>query len=130
MARHKTTAHKKVVFKPLEVPKIMRWLLERPQEAHCDEKIAGYFLWTLKWMLSVFGYHDAPLYFRKHSLLHSRGYMWEVHVVLYEKPMNDGIHHIHRIHHASTPRATFNVGIQDATRQALMALHSEKAQTL
>jgi hypothetical protein len=75
MARRKTTAHKKVVFKSLEVPESMRWLLERAQEANCGEKNAGYFLRTLKWMLSVFGYHDAPLYFRKQAPLRSRGYM-------------------------------------------------------
>jgi hypothetical protein len=67
MARCKTTACKKVVFKPLEVPESMRWLLERPQEAHYDGKNAGYFLRTLIWMLSVFGYHDAPLYFGKQT---------------------------------------------------------------
>jgi hypothetical protein len=48
MARHKTTTHKKVVFKPLEVPESMRWLLERPHEAHYDGKNVGYFLRTLK----------------------------------------------------------------------------------
>jgi hypothetical protein len=69
MARHKTTAHKKVVFKQLEVPESMRWLLERSQEAHCDGKNARYFLRTLKWMLSVFGYHNAPLYFGKQTPL-------------------------------------------------------------
>jgi hypothetical protein len=56
--------------------------------------------------------------------------MWKVHVVLYEKPTTDGIRHIHRIHHASTPRATFNAGIQDAVREARMDLCNEKAQTL
>jgi hypothetical protein len=71
MARHKTTTHKKVVFKPLEVPESMRWLLERPHEAHYDGKNVGYFLRTLKWMLSIFGYHDAPLYFGKQTLLQS-----------------------------------------------------------
>jgi hypothetical protein len=130
MAHHKTITHKKVVFKTLEVPESMRWLLERPQEVHNDEKKAGYFPRTLKWMLSVFGYHDAPLYFGKQTLLRSRGYMWNVHVVLYEKPMTNGIRHICRIHHDSAPQATFNVGIRDAARAVLMALCNEKAQTL
>jgi hypothetical protein len=40
--------------------------------------------------------------------------------------MTDGIR---RIHHASTPRATFNAGIRDAAHEALMALHNEKAQS-
>jgi hypothetical protein len=130
MARRKITTHKKVVFKSLEVPESMRWLLERAQEAHCDEKNAWYFLRTLKWILSVFGYHDAPLYFRKQTPLWSRGYMWEVHVVLYEKPMTDGIRCIHVIHHASAPRDTFNAGIWDAVREVLMTLRNETAQTL
>jgi hypothetical protein len=81
-------------------------------------------------MLLVFGYHDAPLYFGKQNPLQSRGYMWKVHVVLYEKPTTDGIYRILHIHHASTPRATFNAGIWDAACQAMIALRSEKAQTL
>jgi hypothetical protein len=75
MTHRKTTAHKKVVFKPLEVAKRMRWMLERPQEAHYDGKSAGYFMRTLKWMLSVSGYHDTPLYFVKQTPLWSRGCM-------------------------------------------------------
>jgi hypothetical protein len=81
-------------------------------------------------MLSVFGYHNVPLYFGKQTTLRSKGNMWEVHVVLYEKPMTDKICHIHRIHHASAPRATFNAGIWDAAREAPMALRKKKAQTL
>jgi hypothetical protein len=60
----------------------MRCLLVRQQEADYNRKNAGYFPRTLKWMLLVFGYHDAPLYFGKQTPLQSRGYMWEVHVVL------------------------------------------------
>jgi hypothetical protein len=37
MAHHETTTHKKVVFKSLKVLKRMRWLLERPLEAHWEE---------------------------------------------------------------------------------------------
>jgi hypothetical protein len=81
-------------------------------------------------MLSVFGYHNAPLYLGKQTPLRSKGYMWEMHVVLYEKPMTDRICHTHRIHHASAPRANSNAGIWDAAHQALMALHSEKVETL
>jgi hypothetical protein len=130
MARCKTTARKKVVFKPLEVLESMKWVLERPHEAHCDGKNTGYFPRTLKWMLSVFGYHDTPLYFGKQILLRSRGDMWEVHVVLCEKPTTDGIRRICRIHHAYAPMATFNAGIRGATHQVLMTLHSEKGQAL
>jgi hypothetical protein len=100
-----------VVFKPFEVLESIRWLLERPQEAHYDGKNVGYFLRTLKRMLSVFGYHNAPLYLGKQTPLRSKGYMWEMHVVLYEKPMTDRICHTHRIHHASAPRANSNAGI-------------------
>jgi hypothetical protein len=56
--------------------------------------------------------------------------MREMHVVLYEKPTTDRICPNCRIHHASTPWATFDAGIWDAAQQALMALRSEKAQTL
>jgi hypothetical protein len=98
--------------------------------AHNNGKNARYFPRTLKWMLSVFGCHDAPFYFGKQTPLQSRGYMWEVHVVLYEKPTTDRICRIHHIHHACAPRATFNAGILDVACQAMMALRSEKAQTL
>jgi hypothetical protein len=104
MAHGRTTARRKVVFKPLEISESMRWLLEGPQKAHCDGKKAEYFLRTLKWIFSVFCYHNDPLYFGKQTPLWSRGYMW--HVVRYEKPTTDGIRHIRHIHHASSPRHT------------------------
>jgi hypothetical protein len=130
MAHCKTTASKKVVFEPLDILESMRQLLERPQETHCDGKNAGYFLRTLKWMPAVLGYHDAPLYFGKQTPLGSRGCMQKVHVVLYEKPMTDGICRIHHIHHASDATSMFNASIQDSAHEALMSLCNENAQTL
>jgi hypothetical protein len=45
-------------------------------------------------------------------------------------PTIDGICRISCIHHASSPRPTFNAGIHDATHEALIVLCNEKAQTL
>jgi hypothetical protein len=51
-------------------------------------------------------------------------------VVLYEKPKGTGEPCVCRVHHASSPRATFMAGIRDATRQALMVLHHQYSTVL
>jgi hypothetical protein len=101
-------------------------MLERPSESHDDGKTAGYFPREMRSLLNTLDYHAEPLYIGKKTPPHNRGYKWEVHVVLYEKPRGTGECHVHRVHHASTPRATFTAGIRDATHQVLMVLwHQE-----
>jgi hypothetical protein len=101
-------------------------MLERPSKSHDDERIAGYFPRELRSLLCTLDYHGEPLYFGKMTPLRSKGYKWEVHVVLYEKPRGTGERRVRRVHHASAPRATFVAGIHDATRWALMILcHQE-----
>jgi hypothetical protein len=122
MARCKTTLCKQVTrVQPRNYPEI-DWMLERPSESHDDRKTAGYFLRELSLMLHTLDYHTEPLYIGKKTPLCSKGYNWEVHIALYEKPSGTGERHVHRVHHASAPRATFTLGIRDAARQDLMVL--------
>jgi hypothetical protein len=122
MDRCKTTPRKQVTrVQPRKYPEIA-WMLERPSESHDDGKTVGYFPRELRLMLRTLDYHAKPLYIGKKTPLRSKGYKWEVHVALYEKPRGTGEHRVHRVHHASAPRATFVVGIHDTTRQALIVL--------
>jgi hypothetical protein len=105
-------------------------MLERPSESHDDERIAGYFPRELRSLLCTLDYHGEPLYFGKMTPLRSKGYKWEVHVVLYEKPRGTGERRVRRVHHASAPRATFVAGIHDATRWALMILYHQESVVL
>jgi hypothetical protein len=97
-------------------------MLERPLESHDDGRTTGYFLRELRSLLRTLDYHAESLYVGKKTPLRSKGYKWEVHVVLYEKPRGTGECHVRRVHHASALRATFEVGIRDAAHQALMIL--------
>jgi hypothetical protein len=51
-------------------------------------------------------------------------------VVLYEKPKGTRECRVHRVHHASAPRATFTASILDTARQALMVLHHQESAIL
>jgi hypothetical protein len=97
--------------------------LERPSESHDNGRTAGYFLRKLRSLRHTLEYHTEPLYVSKKTPLCSKGYKWEVHVILYEKPRGNGEHCVHRVYHAFAPRATFVVGIYDVARWALMVLH-------
>jgi hypothetical protein len=50
--------------------------------------------------------------------------------VFYEKPRGTGECRVRRVHHTSASRATFMVGIHDATHQALMVLHHQESAIL
>jgi hypothetical protein len=127
MAHCKTTGCKQVMrVQPRRHPEI-DWKLETPLESHDDGRTAGYFLRELRSLLHTLDYHAEPLYINKKTPLHSKGYKWEVHVVLYEKPRGTAECHVHRVHHASAPRATFVGGIHDTARQALMVLHHQES---
>jgi hypothetical protein len=129
MTHCKTTARKLVMVQSPQHPEL-NWLLERPSDSHNDEKIAGYFLKKLRSMLNALYCHDEPLYFDKKTSLRNRGYMWEVYVVLYEKTTCTGERLVCHVHHATTPRATFEVSINDVAHYVLMVLRHEKAATL
>jgi hypothetical protein len=114
MARCKTTPHKKVMRVQLrKFPKV-DWMFERPSKSHNDGRTVGYFPRELRSLLRTLDYHVEPLYIGMKIPLRSKGYKWEVHMVLYEKPRGTGEHHVRRVHHTSAPRATFTAGISDA----------------
>jgi hypothetical protein len=73
-------------------------------------------------MLYTLDYHTEALYIGKRTPLHSKGYKWEMHVVLHVKPRGSGECRVHRVHHASAVRATFVASIRDIAHQALMVL--------
>jgi hypothetical protein len=128
MARYRTIAHKQVTkVRSLKHHDIDQ-MLERPSKSHNNGNIASYFPRELRSLLNALDYHAEPLYIGKKTPLCNRGYKWEVHVVLYEKPRGIGERNVCRVHHASALRATFTTGILDATCQTLMVLqHQESA---
>jgi hypothetical protein len=99
-------------------------MLERPLESHDNGRIAGYFLRELRSLVRTLDYHAEPLYVGKKTPMRSKGYNWDVHVVLCEKPRGTGERRVCRVHHASAPRVTFTAGIHDAAREAWMVLWS------
>jgi hypothetical protein len=125
MAHCKTTPRKQVMrVLSRKYPEI-DWMLERPSESHDNKRTAGYFLRGLRSLLRTLEYHTKPVYIGKKTPLRSKGYKWEVHEVLYGKPTGTGQR---RVHHTSTSRATFAVGIRDTAPQALIVLcHKESA---
>jgi hypothetical protein len=80
MARSKLTAHKHVRMPPLRC--------QTQQESESDGLHASYFLRTL---LRSLGYYEAPLYIGLLTLFHGSTYVWNVHVVPYEKATTDCI---------------------------------------
>jgi hypothetical protein len=125
MAHCKTTTRKQVTrVQSKRHPKI-DWMLERPSKSHDDGRMAGYFLRELRSLLHTLDYHAEPLYIGKKTPLRSKGYKWEVHIILYEKPRGTREQRVHRVHHASALRATFTADIHDAAHQALVVLHQQ-----
>jgi hypothetical protein len=85
-----------------------------PTESHSDGQNASYFPKTLRTVLLALGYSETPLFIRTPRLLHGNSYLWHVHVVIYERPMTDRIHHILQVVEASTLRWTFEVDMREA----------------
>jgi hypothetical protein len=69
-------------------------MLDRPSKSHNEGRTAGYFPRELRSLLHTLDYHAEYLYVSKKTPLRSRGYKWEVHVVLYGKPRGTGEHHV------------------------------------
>jgi hypothetical protein len=122
MARGRLTACKHVRMPP---PR-----RERLQESYSDGRHVGYFPRTLGELLRSLGYHAALLYVGMSTLLRGSTFVWNVHVVLYERATTDRIRRTSQIHEATAPRATFEAGIRDAARQALTVLHHKEDDTM
>jgi hypothetical protein len=96
-----------------------------PTESHSDGQNAGYFLMTLRIVLLALGYSEPPLFVGVPRLLHGNSYLWHVRVIIYERPTTNHICYIRHVVKATTPRWTFEGGMREATREALMLLRLE-----
>jgi hypothetical protein len=114
MARAKLTARKHVCAPPRRNAV--------PTESHNDGQNAGYFLRTLRTVLLALGYSEPPFFIGVPRLLRGNSYLWHVHVIIYERPTTDHIHHIHHVVEATTPRWMFEGGMREAAREVLALL--------
>jgi hypothetical protein len=80
-----------------------------PMEYHSDGQNAGYFPSTLRTMLLALGYSEPPLFVGVLRLLHGNSYLWHVCVIIYER----------------ATRWTFEGGMREAAREALVLLRHE-----
>jgi hypothetical protein len=96
-----------------------------PTESHSDGQEAGYFPRTLRNVLLALGSSEPPLFIRISRLLHGNSYLWRVCVVIYERSTTDHIRHIRQVVEAPAPRWTFEAGMREATREALVILRHE-----
>jgi hypothetical protein len=93
-----------------------------PTKSHNDDQNAGYFLKTMRTVLLALGSSEPPLFIETPRLLRGNSYLWRVHVVIYEKPTIDHMHRIRLVVEAPAPRWTFEAGMREAAREALVAL--------
>jgi hypothetical protein len=96
-----------------------------PTESNSNGQRAGYFSRTLRTLLLALGYSEPPLFVGTPRLLHGNSYLWRVCVIIYERPTIDHIYRIRQVVEASTPRSTFEGGMREAAREALVLLHHE-----
>jgi hypothetical protein len=114
MARVKLTARKHVCTPPCRNVVLT--------ESHSDGQNAGYFPRTLGTMLLALGYSEPLLFVGVQRLLRGNSYLWRVWVIIYERPMTDHIRRIRHVVEATTPRWTFESGMREAAREALVLL--------
>jgi hypothetical protein len=86
-----------------------------PTESHSNGQRVGYFSSTLQTLLLALGYSEPPLFVGTSRLLHGNSYLWRMHVIIYERPTTDHVHHIRQVVEASTPRWTLEGGMRGAT---------------
>jgi hypothetical protein len=73
-------------------------------------------------MLLALGSSEPPLSIRISRLLHGNLYLWRVCVVSYKSPTTDRIHRIRQVVEAPALRWTFEEGMREAAREALVVL--------
>jgi hypothetical protein len=96
-----------------------------PTESHNDGQGAGYFPRTLQIALLALGSSEPLLFIGTPRPLRGNSYLWRVCVVIYERPMTDGIRRIRQVVEAPAPRWTFKADMREAAREALVVLHHE-----
>jgi hypothetical protein len=67
-------------------------------------------------------YSELLLFIGVPRLFCGNSYHWCMRVIIYERPTTDHIHRIRHMVEASTPRWTFEGGMREATREALVLL--------
>jgi hypothetical protein len=97
-----------------------------PTESHRDGQNAGYLLRTLQTVLLALGYSKPPLFVNVLRLLRGNSYLWRVHVIIYERPTTNHIHHIRHVVEATTLRWTFEGCMREAAREALVLLRMKQ----
>jgi hypothetical protein len=96
-----------------------------PMESHNDGQNVGYFLRTQQTVLLALGYSEPPLFVGVPRLLRENSYLWRVRVIIYERPTTDHIHRIRHVVEATTLRWTFEGGMRQVAREALVLLRHE-----
>jgi hypothetical protein len=74
-----------------------------PTESHSDGQNATYFPRHLRSVLLALDSSEPLLFIGTPRLLRGNSYLWRVHVVIYERPMNDRIYRIRQVVEAATP---------------------------
>jgi hypothetical protein len=96
-----------------------------PTESHSDAQRAGYFPRTMRTLLLAQGYSEPPLFIGVLRLLRGNSYVWRVHVIIYERSMTDHTRRICHVVEPTIPRWTFEGGMREFTREALVLLRHE-----
>jgi hypothetical protein len=109
----------------LPVRKHVRALPRRnvvPTESHINCQNAGYILRTLRIVLLALSSSGPPLFIKTSRLLRGNSYLWHVRVVIYKRSTTDHIYCIRQVVEAPVPRWTFEAGMREAAREALVVL--------
>jgi hypothetical protein len=96
-----------------------------PTESHNDGHNVGYFPRTLRIVLLALGSSEPQLFIGTLRLLRGNSYLWRVRVVIYERPTTDHIHRIRQVVEAPPLRWTFEAGMREVAREALVVLRNE-----
>jgi hypothetical protein len=76
------------------------------------------------------GSSEPPLFIGTLRLLRGNSYLWRVRVVIYDRSTTDRIHRIRQVVKAPAPRWTFDAGMREAAREALVVLRHEAGERM
>jgi hypothetical protein len=76
-------------------------------------------------VLLALGSSEPLLFIGTPRLLRGNSYLWRVCVVIYERPTTDHIRRIRQVVEAPAPKWTFEAGMKEADREALVVLRHE-----
>jgi hypothetical protein len=93
-----------------------------PTKSCSDGQNAGNLPRTLQIVLLAQCSSEPLLFIETLRLLCGNSYLWHVHVVIYMRPMTNCIHCICQVVEGSRPRWTFEAGMREVAREALVVL--------